>query len=455
VNPLALAANGAWVLSSLPSALAFRAGMTRVAEVQEAVLLRVVRRNARTEFGRAHGFDSIRNVREYQQRVPVRTYDELTAACDPHARIASPIEHFEPTSGSSGASKSIPYTRELRAEFSRAIAPWVCSLAAADPRAFAGRAYWSLSPVVTPDTGFDTDAFDTDEQYLGRLRGALVRATQAVPRSVRLIADIDAFRRVTLEHLVAARSLSFISVWHPTFLSLLVEPIRDTAATWPHLRVISCWSDAGCANAAADLARRFPRARIEPKGLLSTEGFVSIPVDGANVLAYRSHFVELRDGTRIVPAAEAGIGRYDVILTTGGGLYRYATDDLVDVIGFRERCPILRFAGRRSHISDHFGEKLHEVFVRDCIDRALCELGVTTRYAALAFAGNRYTLRIDAEGDVTRVAVRVDELLRESFHYDYCRRLGQLHALTVTRAKEDLSAVGRRPGDVKPSALVS
>jgi len=450
VNPLALAANGAWVLASLPEALAFRAGMTRVPEVQEEILLRIVRRNAATEFGRAHGFDSIRNIREYQQRVPVRTYDELTAASDPRARVASPIEHFEPTSGSSGASKRIPYTRELRGEFSRAIAPWVCSLAAADPRAFAGRAYWSLSPVVTADAGFETDA-----QYLGRLRGAFVRATQAVPPGVRLIADVDAFRRVTLEHLVAARSLSFISVWHPTFLSLLVEPIRDTAATWPHLRVISCWTDAGCARAAAELARRFPHARIEPKGLLSTEGFVSIPVDGANLFAYRSHFVELRNDTRIVPAAEASAGRYDVILTTGGGLYRYATDDLVDVIGFRDRCPILRFAGRKSHISDHFGEKLHEVFVRESIDRALRELNVTARYAALAFADDRYTLRIDAEGDVDRVAARLDELLRESFHYDYCRRLGQLHALTATLAKEDLAGRGQRLGDVKPSAFTS
>jgi GH3 auxin-responsive promoter len=471
VNPLCIAANGAWVLSSLREALAFRRGLNRVAEQQERILLGIVQRNARTSFGRAHGFASIRTPREYQERVPVRTYDDFAEemrrveAGETNVLTASPVDHFEPTSGSSGASKLIPHTPELRAELERAIAPWISSLATSNPRAFAGRAYWSLSPVGVArrkTSGGIRVGFDGDEEYLGRFRGALARAVQAVPPSVRTIADIDAFRRATLDHLVACRSLSFISVWHPSFLSLLVEPIADTTAIWPHLRVISCWADAGCANAAAELGRRFPHTRIEPKGLLSTEGFVSIPFDGANVLAYRSHFVELRsvETGHVVPAAEASIGRYDILLTTGGGLYRYATDDLVDVTGFAGRCPILRFAGRARHVSDHFGEKLHEVFVRERIDRALGEHGIIARFATLAFDVDRYVLRIDSDASddaISRSTARLEELLREGFHYDYCRRLGQLRAVGVRRTKEDLVAIanGRRLGDVKPSALSS
>lgn len=469
MNPLSLAANGAWLISSLPAARAFRHGLNRVAETQERILLGILRRNAQTAFGRAHEFASIRSVDEYQRRVPLRTYDGFAEemrrveAGEANVLTASPIEHFEPTSGSAGASKLIPYTREFREEFGRAIAPWVCSIAAATPSAFAGRAYWSLSPVgVAPrrTTGNIRIGFDDDEEYLGRIRGALVRAVQAVPSGVRAILDIEAFRRTTLEHLVACRSLSFISVWHPSFLLMLVEPVRDTTTIWPQLRVISCWADAGCANAAAELGRRFPQARIEPKGLLSTEGVVTIPYDGANVLAYRSHFVELRsvETGRVVPAAEAELGRYDVVLTTGGGFYRYVTDDLVDVTGFRERCPILRFVGRASHVSDHFGEKLHEVFVRERLDRALRELAVVARYATLAFEGDRYALLIDTDAlDLDRIAARLDELLRENFHYDYCRRLGQLGAICAKREKEDLvaNATGLRLGDVKPTALSS
>lgn len=460
-------ANGAWLASSLPGAMAFARGLRHVAATQERILLDIVRCNAQTSFGRAHGFASIRSVGEYHERVPVRTYDELTdemrrvQAGEANVLTASPIDHFEPTSGSSGASKLIPYTSELRREFTRAIAPWACALAASEPRTFTGPSYWSLSPITTQSRrtpGGTRIGFDTDEEYLGHIRGALVRATQAVPPEVRLITDVDAFREETLRHLVACRSLSFVSVWHPSFLLLLAASIGDTTEVWPQLRVISCWTEAGSANAAAELGRRFPQARIQPKGLLSTEGIVSIPFHGANVLAYRSHYYELRsvETGRIVPAAEASIGRYDVILTTGGGLYRYATDDLVDVTGFVDSCPILGFVGRASHVSDHFGEKLHEVFVREQLEKAL--YGIVVRFATLAFDVDRYVLLIDTDAPddaLEQARAHLEVLLREGFHYDYCRKLGQLHTLEVRRGVEDLvvSASRRRLGDVKPSAL--
>jgi hypothetical protein len=403
-------------------------------------------------------------VSEYQARVPIRTYDELRAEIDRIAAgganvlTAAAVGHFEPTSGSQGASKLIPYTEDLRGEFQRAIAPWACALALEYPSAFSGHAYWSLSPagsVAARTAGGIRVGFDRDEEYLGA-RGALVRATQAVPDSVRSIEDIDDFRRTTLRHLVACRSLSFISVWHPSFLTLLVEPVRDTFATWPHLAVISCWADGPSELAAQELARRFPHAVLQPKGLLSTEGVVSIPIGREHLLAYRSHFVELRNGASVVSATSAAPGRYEVILTTGGGLYRYATDDLVDVMGYRDECPVLRFVGRASHVSDHFGEKLHEVFVREQIARAFG--GHVTRHATLAFAGDRYELLVDtdaADDELPALAFRLDELLRESFHYDYCRKLGQLESVRAQRATEDLvrQANGRRLGDIKPSAL--
>ncbi|HKO57369.1 MAG TPA: GH3 auxin-responsive promoter family protein [Thermoanaerobaculia bacterium] len=437
------AANGAWVLSSMPEALAFHAGLHSVEEVQSDLLLRIVRRNRHTEFGRQHDFASIRSVDDYLGRVPVRSYEDFAPYVQRRALTAEPIEHFEPTSGSSGAVKLIPYTRSLRAEVGRAVAAWVASSFRADPRAFAGPAYWSLSPVgVQPRATADgiRIGFDGDDEYAGRFRGALVRAVQAVPPSVRHIADIEEFRRTTLAHLLRCRSLSMISVWHPSFLLLL---LGDVTPDWPNLRVISCWTDAGAAPAAAELAQRFPGVRIEPKGLLSTEGVVSIPVGAeAPALAYRSHFVELR---RVEGA------RHEVILTTGGGLYRYATGDLVEVVGHRGRCPLLRFVGRQ-RVVDHFGEKLNEVFVRERIERL-----VHAPFAMLALDDDHYTLFIDTGAPLDGLARHLDDALRESFHYDYCRRLGQLGPLDVQRvehgAYQRALAGEQRLGDIKPPAV--
>ncbi|HEV7920453.1 MAG TPA: GH3 auxin-responsive promoter family protein [Thermoanaerobaculia bacterium] len=440
MNLTAAAANGGWVLSSLPEALAFRAGLHRVEEVQREVLLRIVRRNRDTEFGRQHDFASIRTVDDYLARVPVRTYEDFEPYIERQALTAEAVEHFEPTSGSSGAVKLIPYTRSLRAEVARAIATWVVSSFREKPRAFNGRAYWSLSPVgVGPRTTASgvRIGFDGDDEYVGRVRGALVRAVQAVPSKVRHLADIEAFRRETLSHLLRCRSLSMISVWHPSFLLLL---LGDAQPDWPNLRVISCWTDAGAAPAAAELARRFPHVRIEPKGLLSTEGVVSIPIGAeAPALAYRSHFVELR------PMDD----HHEVILTTGGGLYRYATGDLVDIAGYRGNCPLLRFVGRMK-VVDHFGEKLHELFVRERIERF-----VRAPFAMLALEGDHYTLFIDT--DMPLDAQKLDEALRESFHYDYCRRLGQLGPVEVLRvehgAYQRAMASEQKLGGIKPPAV--
>jgi hypothetical protein len=237
-----------------------------------------------------------------------------------------------------------------------------------------------------------------------------------------------------MRHLAACRTLSLISVWHPSFLELLIGDL-DPVATWPELRVISCWADANAAGPAAALARRFPHATMQPKGLLLTEGVVTIPYGDAHALAYRSHFFEFRDGGDIRLAAELEVGkRYQVIITTGGGLVRYDTEDLVDVIGFRERCPLLRFAGRAAHVSDHFGEKLNEVFVRERLTAVLED--VPHAFAMLACDGDAYVLYVesDASADMLEEAASsLELLLRESHHYDHCRLLGQLQPLRVTR----------------------
>ncbi len=442
------AANAAWIASSLPAARAFRANLGRVADVQREILLRLT------------GF---RSVAEYQERVPVRTYDEIA----PELRELPGVEHWEPTSGSSGATKRIPYTRALREELGRAIAPWIVDLARREPRAFAGESYWSLSPLAlrAADDAPSSDprAHGGDEQALGPFRAALIRATQAVPPSVVLAEDLETFRRETVRHLVACRSLSLISVWHPSFLTLLVSGLGDLDRIWPNLRVISCWTDASSAAGAAELARLFPQARIEPKGLLSTEGVTSIPIDGMKLLAYRSHFCELRDigSGHVVLATEGEPGRrYSVILTTGGGLRRYDTEDVVEIEGFREACPIVRFVARAAHVSDHFGEKLHEIFVRERLEHALRLHGVNASFAMLACEGNRYVLFIETDEPLDAVTETLERSLRENFHYDHCRRLGQLAPLEARRIEDGAAtylayaaANGQRLGDVKPPAL--
>src|SRR5690606_25924905 len=90
------------------------------------------------------------------------------------------------------------------------------------------------------------------------------------------------------------------------------------------------------------------------------EGFVTLPFGGAYPLAICSHVFEFLDDdgkAHFADELKRG-GEYRVVLTTGGGLYRYPLYDRVHVTGFVGQTPSLTFLGREDGVSDRRGEKL-------------------------------------------------------------------------------------------------
>lgn len=518
MNALSSAVNAMWWLANGPEHWRYRAALREPGATQRRLLMGYLRRNADTEYGRRWGFADIRSPEEYQARVPLTDHDDYAARVD---RIAGgeqeiltrqSVTLLQPSSGSTAAAKLIPYTAELRAEFGRAIAPWVCDLFGRDRSLIRGSAYWSITPATSRRrrTTRIPVGFKEDSAYLGGGLKRLVDATLAVPADVCRIRDMDAFRYITLRFLLARRDLRLVSIWHPSFLSLLLDALpqrwdallgdvrageltppgvappavrarlasrvrprrrraAELAATgpddvrriWPHLSLVSCWADGHAALGLPDLQRRLPGVAIQPKGLIATEGIVTVPYAGAHPLAVRSHFFEFLtdDGeARLAHQLEQG-GVYRVVLTTGGGLYRYQLHDRVKVTGFLKRTPSLRFVGREDHVSDLCGEKLSEGFVASVVGRVLS--GVNPSFAMLAPDRGGYTLFIAAQSVPPTVPVELEAALQENPHYRYCVELGQLRPARVFVAGDDAAArylercrrLGRRLGDIKPVAL--
>jgi hypothetical protein len=239
---------------------------------------------------------------------------------------------------------------------------------------------------------------------------------------------------------------------------------------WPRLRLISCWGDGHAALHLPELRRRFSGARIQPKGLLATEAAVTIPFEGRTPLAVRSHFFEfLENGRRPLLAhelEEAGV--YSVVVTTGGGLYRYRLEDRVRVDGSVGRTPSLRFLGKEGHVADLVGEKLREDFVATALAGTFASLAIAPRFALLAprlAAGRpRYALYLDCDGPLPRdTEARLEDALERHGDYRYAVSLGQLAPVEVVRtAPGALQAylrrcqdLGQRLGSAKPLALSS
>lgn len=383
------------------------------------------------------------------------------AAGEADVLVSGPLVAFEETGGTSAGPKLVPYNAALLGAFRRALLAWLDDLAGAHPTVATGSAYWAISPAARAPRaapGGLPIGLGSDAAYFGAELAPLVLETLAVPPAAVACADLERWRTATCAQLAACRDLALVSVWSPTFLLELAAHVAIDPA------VISCWDQASARPYAEELRRRFPRARVQGKGLLATEGVVSIPLEDLAwpVLAVDSGYFEfLDDAGRAHEASDLDPGAdYELLMTTEGGLYRYAIGDKVRVHGYAGEAPLLEFTGRAA-VVDLCGEKLSEAFV----NRALATLGL--KFALLApHARGRtgYALIVDA-AEVGReqaldVALRAEGALAANPQYALARGLGQLAPLEVARRERPLEAWvgerlrrGQRLGDIKPPSL--
>jgi len=468
-----VAGNVLWTGANLAAYARYRRARRDPRRAQERILGDFLQRNCDTEYGRAYGFAAIRSVAQFQEQVPICSYDQLEPWIEKirdgvsNVLAAEPVLLLQKTSGSSGAAKYVPYTRSLLREFQNAIGAWMFDLFTQRPALFRGLQYWASSPSVygrEQTRGGVRVGFADDTEYLGPFQRAVVRWTMAVPVVPSATPDLERHLETTVECLARCRNLRFISVWSPTLLKLLVGRLpagTDPRTVWPALRVISCWTSGPSARCLPELRALFPGVEVQGKGLLATEAAVSFPEVGrpAPSPAITSHFLEFigDDGrARLVDELEVG-GRYSVVVTTGNGFARYALGDLIDVVAPGS----IEFVGRNGNVSDLCGEKLSEAFVGAILEEAAARFGVRGFLMLAPEWGSppRYLLFTE-NGVAPPVAAYLDERLRTSLNYDYCRRIGQLGpivALSVADPQETYlrgcETLGQRIGDVKPAYL--
>ncbi len=530
---LVFGANLAWLLLCLPGfgRLLFEALSVR--RTQARVLRGILRANRKTDFGRRFGFDTIRTPEQFR-RLPLTGYDDYRGDIaairkgEAGRLTAEPVICLAPTSGSTDATKLIPYTSTLLRQFRAGIDPWIAHLYLGRPRLLFGRQYWSISP-NTALAGEPGDivrvGFADDAEYLGRCQQRLAASLFVVPPQIARVEDPRDFELLTCLFLLRERNLRLISVWHPSFLTILMKVVRerfaelteaiergvipqgvdlpddlhevltgwlrpdsrraaelrsfdasrgDLGCVWPAVAVISCWAGGRTKPWLHEIHSMFPHAAIQPKGLLATEAIMSVPVGprGLPTLAIGSHFFEFIDGqTRQMRLAwQLVSGReYEVVVTTGGGLYRYQLHDLIRVEEFFCGVPCVSFVSRTGAFSDLVGEKLDSPQVQKAIGRVESETGVPLGFAMLAptlsDGVGRYVLYVqvldEQDFDSARAASVLETDLCRNYHYRHARRLGQLQPVVVQLVGENaerryvdrFAAKGIRRGDIKLACL--
>ena len=480
---------------------------------QQKLLAKLIRQIAATEYGQSLHLKATDDYSAFAAKLPLVRYDDLSewiALQQRHYRpviAAEPVLFYEKTSGSSGAAKHIPYTRGLKNSFQRMFLLWLSDLLRHGPALSTGKVFLSISPNFRRNEFAPNGTrigLEDDTEYLETWARWLLKPFLVAPPALARLQSPEHFKHILSLHLLAEADLEVVSIWNPSFLTILLQYIQthqaelsadlksgevtaeglrfrfkpitqrrlawlseaDWPQLWPQLKLISCWNSAHAATAAQELSAWLPHVFLEGKGLLATEAPLTFPLiqaGGCVPLPSEIFYEFLTDdgAIRLLHELTAG-SEYEIVITQQGGLARYRTGDRVLVKHFYEATPCLEFIGRNDAVCDLVGEKLNEIFVRSC----LAQLPLPVDGFQLLVPdqpASGYCLWLDrTPADGAQLATELERLLCESFHYRNARLLGQLQPVCVAvrqdlRAAyyEGLQARGMKWGDIKPQALLT
>ena len=420
-------------------------------QAQDRLLREILRRNADTEFGRRHGFGGIATFEEFQARVPISTYEDLepyiTAAMNgqPSQLTKDPPVLFTTTSGTTGARKYIPMTRQGKRAKSHLTWLWLCGLYRDHPGIAGGRILSVVSPEVESHAPSGVPC-GAESGHAYRTMPGPVKSIYTAPYGVFAIEDYEA-KYYTLLRLAAGQDISLIATVNPSTIVLLadrlarhsesiIRDVRDGSLSsdipvprdlrdslhlrsdperarrleqaansgdgvlrpglaWPKLAAVGCWKGGTVGAYLAKFDTLFPqRPPVRDLGFYATELRGSVPLSdegdggvmavGTNVLEFHPADQDRApQGRQLLRVEQLEVGqRYFVYVTNASGLYRYDMNDIIEVAGLYQRTPLIRFVQKGKGVVSFTGEKLYEVQVIAAIEQALS--GLRGRYYFIA-----------------------------------------------------------------------
>jgi GH3 auxin-responsive promoter len=368
--------------------------------------------------------------------------DRMTAG-EPNVLTADKPLLFATTSGTTGAAKYIPVTPSYLNEYSHGIHVHTYRTFADFPDLLEGRVLVSSSNDEEGRTAGGTP-YGAISGYLTKTQPGVLRRYYVLPYEICKIKDIETKYYLTLRHALAA-DVRCIVTPNPSSLLLLAQAmqthadeliddigrgtvnpaylpagaapgltaglvpdrqrakelaacVRATgrlipAEAWPNLRCMSCWKGGTMPLYLRKLPEFFGDVPIRDLGYMASEGRGATPLvnsGAAGVLNVTTHFfeflpVEQRDAADpdfLTGEQLESDHEYYVYLTTSAGLYRYDINDIIRVVDFYRRTPVIQFVRKGQGVSSITGEKLTEAQMTaslvDVVDRGGFDLDHVT-----------------------------------------------------------------------------
>lgn len=374
-------------------------------EVQDELLMRLVRSAQHTEWGVKHNYKDIKNAQEYRNRFPVQRYEDVLPYVlrmqegRQNLLWANEIKWFAKSSGTtSGKSKFIPVSHESLEECHFKGGKDLLSLYfESNPNADAHK---GKTLVIG---GSKTDIKYGDGSYIGDLSAILmdnlpiwVELKRTPSLEVALLDDweekLDKMARLTISEDV--RVLSGVPSWTLVLLKRILEITgkQNIREVWPNIELFMH----GGVN--------FSPYRQQFENLISgqmsyaesynaSEGYFGIQENLHSdelllMLDYGIYYEFIpsgewdKDDPKTISLAEVEIGKqYAIVISTNAGLWRYMVGDTVTFTSTRPYK--IKVSGRTKHFINAFGEELIIDNAERAIEKAANETGaIINEYTA-------------------------------------------------------------------------
>ncbi len=367
----------------------------RPGDLQQRELLSLVHLARRTRFGRAHGFDSIRSVADFQSAVPLRRYEDfwhdwwqedfprLTEVTWP-----GKVPFFALTSGTtSGVTRYIPCTHELNLSNRKASADLIGYHLRNRPHS---RLMGGVNFMLGGSTDLRELAPGINAGDLSGISAAVIpwwaRLHYFPPQKLEHLADWEEkiTRLAPLSLQQDIRSISGLPSWLLLLFDRLAELRQDTprrlAAYWPNLELV-VHGGINFAPYRPMFNKWLDGSHAETREVYAaSEGFIAV-ADRGNGEGMRlsldaglfHEFVPLEELDSDAPTrhwietVECGVN-YAIALSTCAGLWGYIVGDTVRFVDLDP--PRVMITGRITYTLSAFGEHLIDEEIEEAVTRS-------------------------------------------------------------------------------------
>jgi hypothetical protein len=396
-----------------------------------------------------------------------------------------PIKRFFLTSGSTSRAKYIPVTNRFVRNKSRTFGIYWSLVFASHPAAHKGRMVTNFSDsgkaVLSPG---GLPCSSESAYWAGVTRATQLREQPLIPKSVAQIGDSDS-RYYAIARILLEEQFAVMMTLNPSTILLLFQKVAQYAEPlfadierggitgpglavsdevrayvaerypgnparaaelralagpagpwahriWPALALAICWRSPMLAPYIELLGPHFQGVAQRDYILMASEGVMAVPIEddrsgGALVLGSNLYEfvpedeIERPDPTVLSPH-ELEVGRtYVVILSNASGLYRYNIGDVIRVVRFERRTPVIEFLHRAGSTCSLTGEKLTEDQVTAAVTDVAEQLGLRVESFTLAPAKHgfpHYVAMVELQREADRAVLaelprRLDEALEQ------------------------------------------